>query len=168
MAVTVSEPSLASTAYAFALVRADGSVVTWGDPDAGADSQDVQAELKDVAEVYGTCFAFAALLIDGRVITWGYPESGGDSSALNLTNVQRIVSSTSSFAALKVLPSWISFSRVWQTFLLDILYCKNVVFSVFFPILPFINLCAFYGAFLLWIKMKFAFFFQQSLPILVG
>ncbi|CAK8991120.1 Ubiquitin-like domain-containing protein [Durusdinium trenchii] len=111
VAVTVSEPSLASTAYAFALVRADGSVVTWGDPDAGADSQDVQAELKDVAEVYGTCFAFAALLIDGRVITWGYPESGGDSSALNLTNVQRIVSSTSSFAALKADGSIITWGR---------------------------------------------------------
>ena len=59
--VTVRGPKLSSTAYAFALVKVDGSVVTWGDPDAGADSREVQPLLRNVEEVYGTCFAFAAL-----------------------------------------------------------------------------------------------------------
>ena len=97
--VTVRGPKLSSTAYAFALVKVDGSVVTWGDPDAGADSREVQPLLRNVEEVYGTCFAFAALLTDGSVITWGHPESGGDSSGVELKNVQRIVSSTACFAA---------------------------------------------------------------------
>ena len=32
---------------AFAAILADGSVVTWGDPDSGGDSSEVQDQLKD-------------------------------------------------------------------------------------------------------------------------
>ena len=34
-----------ATAGAFAAILADGSVVTWGDPDAGGDSFEVQDQL---------------------------------------------------------------------------------------------------------------------------
>eukprot|EP00435_Cladocopium_sp_Y103_P039449 s1029_g10.t1 len=67
---------------AFAAILADGSVVTWGNPDSGGDSSEVQDQLKGVQQVQATCSAFAAILADGSVVTWGDPDSGGDSSAV--------------------------------------------------------------------------------------
>ena len=58
--------------YAFAAVKADGSVVTWGDADSGGDSRAVAAQLSGgVHIVVGNFEAFAALKVDGSVVTWG-------------------------------------------------------------------------------------------------
>ena len=65
----------------FAAILSDGSVVTWGDPDYGGDSSEVQDRLKSVQQIQATDSAFAAILADGSVVTWGNPASGGDSSA---------------------------------------------------------------------------------------
>ena len=65
-----------------AAVKADGSVVTWGFPQYGANSSAVRDQLTDVQTVYGTNAAFAAVKADGLVVTWGDPEDGGDSSAV--------------------------------------------------------------------------------------
>ena len=65
---------------AFAAILADGSVVTWGDPDDGGDSSEVQDQLKGVQQIQATGSAFAAILADGSVVTWGDPGEGGDSS----------------------------------------------------------------------------------------
>jgi hypothetical protein len=67
---------------AFAAFLADGSVVTWGNPDDGGDSSAVQGQLRNVQQVHATSFAFAAILADGSVVTWGNPHDGGDSSAV--------------------------------------------------------------------------------------
>ena len=69
-----------ATSEAFAAILADGSVVTWGEPDSGGDSSEVQDQLKGVQQVQGNDYAFAAILADDSVVTWGFPDSGGDSS----------------------------------------------------------------------------------------
>ena len=56
-----------------------GSVVTWGDPDAGGDSSRVQDQLRNVQQIRATNSAFAAILADGSLVTWGDPDAGGDS-----------------------------------------------------------------------------------------
>ena len=41
-----------ATGVAFAAILADGSVVTWGDPDGGGDSSAVQDQLRNVQQVH--------------------------------------------------------------------------------------------------------------------
>ena len=92
---------------AFAAIRGDGSVVTWGCGYGGGDSSAVQEQLRDVQQIQACVFAFAAILGDGSVVTWGHAdccrladgsvvtwggaEWGGDSSAVQdqLRNVSR-------------------------------------------------------------------------------
>ena len=52
-------------------VLADGSVVTWGNPDYGGDSNQVRDQLLNVQQVHATEVAFAAILADKSVVTWG-------------------------------------------------------------------------------------------------
>jgi len=69
--------------YAFAAVKSDGSVVTWGDAVNGGDSSAVAAQLSGgVQSVTGNNYAFAAVKSDGSVVTWGRAEFGGDSSGV--------------------------------------------------------------------------------------
>ncbi|MCB1968032.1 MAG: DUF4347 domain-containing protein, partial [Candidatus Accumulibacter sp.] len=97
-------------AYAFAALRADGSVVTWGYADNGGNSSGVAAALNgdvDVTQVFSTYGAFAALRADGSVVTWGDSFYGGNSSgvatALNGTiDVTQVFSTGTAFAALRV------------------------------------------------------------------
>ena len=61
-------------------MKEDGSVVTWGDEEAGGDSDSVKSELKDgVRQVVGNAVAFAAVKEDGSVVTWGDAGQGGKS-----------------------------------------------------------------------------------------
>jgi|GEM_PF-1471486 len=101
--------------YAFAALRADGSVVTWGYSERGGDSSGVASQLNgtiDVTQIFSTDSAFAALRADGSVVTWGDSSGGGDSSGvagqLNGTIDVTLIFSTSgssstsgSFAALR-------------------------------------------------------------------
>eukprot|EP00438_Fugacium_kawagutii_P006075 Skav200576 [mRNA] locus=scaffold917:283975:288745:- [translate_table: standard] len=57
--------------HAFAAVRQDGTVVTWGDEACGGDSSGVQDQLHGVREIAASSQAFAAILDDGTVVTWG-------------------------------------------------------------------------------------------------
>ena len=90
---------------AFAALKADGSVVTWGDADSGGDSTSVAASLSsNVTAVYSNVAAFAALKADGSVVTWGEPTVGGDSTAVTASlssNVTAVYSTQAAFAALK-------------------------------------------------------------------
>ena len=55
---------------AFAALKADGSVVTWGEIGQGGDSSAVSSDLSSgVAEVFAARLAFAALKDDGSVVT---------------------------------------------------------------------------------------------------
>merc|ERR1712187_105745 len=72
-----------STSRAFAAVKSQGSVVTWGDVDCGLVShQNLQMQLVDIQRIYSTSLAFAAVKRDSTVVTWGYDGSGGNCSAV--------------------------------------------------------------------------------------
>ena len=97
------EARLAATDRVFALFCCGGDrVVTWGDPDWGVDSSQVQDRLKGVQQVQASCSAFAAILSDGSVVTWGDPHCGGDSSEVQdrLKGVQQIQATDKAFAVI--------------------------------------------------------------------
>jgi len=60
---------------------ADGTGVTWGDPQRGGDSSRVQFQLRKV-EISATGGALAGILAKGVVVAWGMPGRGGDSSGV--------------------------------------------------------------------------------------
>ncbi|CAE6966497.1 HERC2 [Symbiodinium natans] len=98
---------------AFALVRSDGSVVTWGESARGGDCSGVQEQLYNVEEIQSNKGAFAALRGDGCVVTWGSSSFGGDSQAVQdqLQNVRQICAAYSAFAALREDGSVITWGR---------------------------------------------------------
>ncbi|WP_146131610.1 RCC1 domain-containing protein [Chromobacterium amazonense] len=87
---------------AFAALKKDGTVVSWGDSQRN-NVASVQAQLRDVATVASTETAFAALKKDGTVVTWGDETRGGDASAVQaqLNNVVALFANDYAFAALK-------------------------------------------------------------------
>lgn len=95
-------PIINSNISAFAALKKDGSVVTWGSS-WGGDSSAVAGELTDVSVIYPAGDTFAALKKDGSVVTWGNSRRGGDSSSVanELTDIRVIYSTDSAFAALK-------------------------------------------------------------------
>ncbi|CAL1171370.1 unnamed protein product [Cladocopium goreaui] len=89
---------------AFAAIRTDGRVVTWGECCAGGETSPAVAEqLVEVQEISATSKAFAAIRSDGSVVTWGFAYLGGNSSAvqLELVDVKEIVGSPFAFAAIR-------------------------------------------------------------------
>ncbi|MFN9622895.1 MAG: ELWxxDGT repeat protein, partial [Cyanobacteriota bacterium] len=90
---------------AFAALKRDGSVITWGEPFSGGDSSAVASQLSNgVARIFSNSLAFAALKHDGSVVSWGFPTYGGDSSAVAsqlASGVVQIASNFTAFAALK-------------------------------------------------------------------
>ncbi|MEI7796958.1 MAG: hypothetical protein WCI06_10035, partial [Methylococcaceae bacterium] len=110
-----------STNTAFAALRADGSVVTWGNVNYGGNSTtnttlatalNGVADTQDVTHIYSNAQAFAALRKDGSVVTWGDITAGGSTSIVVsgkvidvqnqlLADVKQIYSTGTAFAALK-------------------------------------------------------------------
>jgi Ca2+-binding RTX toxin-like protein/alpha-tubulin suppressor-like RCC1 family protein len=94
---------------AFAALREDGSVVTWGLSGFGGDCSAVSSQLNGavpVVDVFSSWTAFAALRTDGSVVTWGDQSRGGDSSGVssNLNgniDVVNVYSTMAAFAALR-------------------------------------------------------------------
>ena len=90
---------------AFAAVKHDGSVVTWGDAHGGGNSDEVKSEQTGgVDRVVGTEHAFAAVKKDGSVVTWGSESYGGDSDEVRdqlSRGVDRVVGNSRAFAAVK-------------------------------------------------------------------
>jgi len=81
--------SVYSNRFAFAAVKANGCVVTWGDKMLGGDSSTVSDQLSEgVDSVYHTETAFAALKDSGAVVTWGRKSHGGDSTACLINLLQ--------------------------------------------------------------------------------
>ena len=96
--------ALYSTIYAFAALKSDGSVVTWGKDQYGADSSTVADSLTSgVVSIRAAQNAFAALKSNGSVIMWGTNGSGGNNNtSASLSNgVADIYNTDSAFAALK-------------------------------------------------------------------
>ena len=110
---------------AFAALKDDGSVVTWGDGDSGGDSKSVTSPYdvtingkiygavtnvasqlsSDVIEIYPCNGSFAALKNDGSVVAWGdssASNSAGNTSSVasSLTGIKSIFATNQAFAAL--------------------------------------------------------------------
>lgn len=96
-----------STNGAYAVLKDDNTVISFGHSDHGADYSPVEGDLVNVKEVYplGTLTkgSFAALKNDGTVVTWGYNTAAGDSFSVSsqLTNVKKIFATEEAYAALK-------------------------------------------------------------------
>ncbi|GAB6141032.1 hypothetical protein JCM14076_17610 [Methylosoma difficile] len=125
---TVDVKQIYATNVAFAALRVDGSVVTWGyapftdGGNGGGDSNAVATKLNgavDVTQIFSTGYAFAALRADGSVVTWGDSSSGGDSSAVaamldGTVDVVQIFATTSAFAALRIDGSIVTWGLDWR------------------------------------------------------
>jgi len=100
-----SDRSEGSCEGAFAALKENGGVVTWGSPQNGGDCSAVVEQISSgVVSIYCNCLAFAAVKESGAVVTWGDPEAGGDSSRVAAQlgdGVDRIYSHRNAFAALK-------------------------------------------------------------------
>ena len=68
---------ISASRCAFAALREDGEVVSWGDPKFGGDSSEVQEQLRNVEQIHSTMAAFTAIRSDGSMVAWGNPKSGG-------------------------------------------------------------------------------------------
>ncbi|MCX6409467.1 MAG: hypothetical protein NT143_03370, partial [Actinobacteria bacterium] len=70
--------------YAFAALKADGSVVTWGDAGSGGSTTTTVPTggtlTGGVTQIFSTHHAFAALKADGSVVTWGDAAYGGSTT----------------------------------------------------------------------------------------
>ena len=61
-----------STGSAFAALKSDGSVITWGGRNTGGNSSSVASDISSgVSKIFSNSYAFAALKDNGSVITWG-------------------------------------------------------------------------------------------------
>ena len=99
-------PGSFANTRAFAAIRSDRSVVTWGDAENGGDSSAVSGQLAGVVRITPNAFAFAALRADGSVVTWGNASLGGNSAAVTgalagAIDVTDVFSTMSAFAALR-------------------------------------------------------------------
>jgi hypothetical protein len=94
---------------AFAAIRADGSVVTWGDPAYGGDNSAVAAQLDGtigVTQLFSTRSAFVALRADGSLVTWAIRRRRRQQSAVaaeldGTIDVLQVFSTVNAFAALR-------------------------------------------------------------------
>lgn len=95
--------------YAFAALRSDGTVVSWGLAPFGGESGSVDLDGPDdnltISQIFSNGYAFAALRSDGSVATWGAAPLGGDSSGVDFNGpsndltVVSIASTERAFAA---------------------------------------------------------------------
>ena len=94
---------------AFAALKDDGSVVTWGSSEQGGDSSGMTDRLSSgVDTIFSAASVFAALKEDGSVVTWGTHSravtAGGGRSARS--GVDTIFSANSAFAASRTMAPW--------------------------------------------------------------
>lgn len=90
-----------STTTAYAALRQDGSVITWGGPDRGGDSSLVKEKIDGtipVVNIVSTSFEFSALRKDGSVVTWG--KLGAFQPALTKKAIRVYSIAISNFAAI--------------------------------------------------------------------
>ena len=80
LGAVVQLPNLVATGRAFAIWCCGGREITWGHPDYGGDSAEVQDQLRNISQIQASQSAFAAITSDGRVVTWGHANLGGDSA----------------------------------------------------------------------------------------
>jgi transcription elongation factor len=88
-----------STQYAFAALKADGSITAWGSSNHGGTGAPLSGSY---TKIYSNGYAFAALKADGSITTWGGSESGGTNASNVPTDKGYIrIYSTSALRAAK-------------------------------------------------------------------
>jgi len=125
-----------STRRAFAALKSDGSVITWGNPSYGGASSAVYQHLQfGVKNIFSTNKAFAALKLDGRVITWGRRSHGGFSfhfsQFLKMGVVEIQVIDSNTFRAIKNDSTYVEWGKNAKNYLhtkhkCNKFYCKIV------------------------------------------
>ena len=80
----VNVQQIQATLGAFAAIRSNGTVVTWGDPRFGGHSSQVEEQLTDVQQVQATSGAFAA--IKGSCRLWRQQQPGAGAAGECPTN----------------------------------------------------------------------------------
>ncbi len=85
-----------SNDFAFAAIKNDGSVISWGNINNGGIAP---SDITDVTQLYSNKFSFVGLKADGTVVAWGNQLNGGVSPA-GLKDIKSIFSTESAFAAL--------------------------------------------------------------------
>lgn len=102
-------------AGAFACLKADGTVETWGDMDRGGDSNSAQPQLQYVQDISASSQAFAAITNSGKVVTWGHHMWGGDSKKVRrqLVGVRKIAAASAAFAALRKDATVVTWGLFW-------------------------------------------------------
>ena len=103
--VTSDISTIYSNNGAFAALKNNGSLITWGFSNYGGDSRSVSSSLSSgVVAVCSTIYAYAALKSNGSLIVWGDTSYGGDSSSVSSSlssGVVAVYSTNYAFAALK-------------------------------------------------------------------
>eukprot|EP00438_Fugacium_kawagutii_P006077 Skav200578 [mRNA] locus=scaffold917:289673:295611:- [translate_table: standard] len=89
-----------ATGHAYAALREDGDVVTWGHIISGGESISIRDKLHAVQHISSSMHAFAAVRRDGSVVTWGEAESGGDSNQVK-DQLQRVIGADTAFTAVR-------------------------------------------------------------------
>ena len=91
-----------SNDMAFAALKSDGSVVTWGSSYQGGDSSTISNFLNNVVEIIPSYNGFAALRNDGIVVSWGeWLEPPYDTAPIH-ADVKKVVGNgVGAYAALK-------------------------------------------------------------------
>ena len=88
LTAAAQQVNISASTQAFALWCCGGSkILTWGNPEYGADCSLVQDQLKNVLQIQATSGAFAAILADGSAVASGNPDDPdwdikGDCSAV--------------------------------------------------------------------------------------
>ena len=90
--------SIFSTERAFASLKKNGTIETWGDVAYGGYNPNIMG---NISSIFSTRKAFAALFLNGSVHCWGAPEYGGTTPVELYENVSMIFSSLYDFAALR-------------------------------------------------------------------
>ncbi len=90
--------AIASTGVAFAAILDDDTLLTWGDPNYGGTTPDLNG--KTVTAIVSTYYAFTALLSDQTLVSWGDSYYGGTTPDLNGKTVTAIASTFAAFAAV--------------------------------------------------------------------
>jgi len=90
---------------AFAALKQDGTVVTWGSAYHGGESQYLAAKLKDIKAIYAGPSAFTAVTQNGELISWGSVNDGQESQKQlarlsEFTSAIKVVNTAFGFAAL--------------------------------------------------------------------
>jgi uncharacterized protein YjbI with pentapeptide repeats len=75
-----------STKYAFAALKRDGSVVTWGRAYSGGDSNNIDLN-NGIINIVSSSYAFAALKNDGSVVLWGSWSGWSSDTVINQPNI---------------------------------------------------------------------------------